>query len=452
MRIAVPPGPALPVLASLLLGIVWQSIVRTPEPESDALLYDWLASALSGHGEPGQDVRYAVDGMAIRGWTQASLMAATYVVAGPEPAAYAWMQAVVLLPATTLLVYVAGRFAFGRAVGLVAAWGFALWFPLVYHTTWVMPETTIGLVAAGSLALLAVAVARASVPAALGLGVVLGVLSLTHSAWQFAGLLTLVALAVHLLVFDRSNLRLAAYAGVGLIAILGPYTVVQAAADLPQMGQGGLGYGAGGGWTLWSGSRSTTDFLPIEDSFTVANLNGPGGVVEMSRLLDAGELEIDEHLAETIRAKAASPEAATLQLTDGDFYDAALANLLDDPGAWPRKLEQGLTTVFLPNVDLVFFAAPLEQTWFREPWRPLAKGVVVLLVLGLALLVVRRRDRLIMAVPVAAQTAVFLVAVPEHRYGYPLLSSVFLLASYAVVSLVCVVRRARAGSTASETS
>ena len=150
MRIAVPPGPALPVLASLLLGIVWQSIVRTPEPESDALLYDWLASALSGHGEPGQDVRYAVDGMAIRGWTQASLMAATYVVAGPEPAAYAWLQAVVLLPATTLLVYVAGRFAFGRAVGLVAAWGFALWFPLVYYTTWVMPETTIGLVAAGS--------------------------------------------------------------------------------------------------------------------------------------------------------------------------------------------------------------------------------------------------------------------------------------------------------------
>jgi hypothetical protein len=311
-----------------------------------------------------------------------------------------------------------------------------------------LPETAVGLVAAGSLALLAIVVARASAPAALGLGLVLGVLSLTHSAWQFAGLFTLVALFVHLLVFDRPNIRLAAYAGMGLLAILGPYAVVQVVEDLPQIGDARKGYGAGGAWAVWSGSRAETDFLPTEDSYTVAQRNYlRGGVVVMARLLESGELEIDEHLAETIREKAASPDAATLQLTDVDFYEAALANHLDDPGAWPRKVEQGLKTVLLPAPDLTFYAVPLK-TWFREPWRPLAKGLVVLLVLGLALLVVRRRDRLILAVPLALQTAAFLVGVPEHRYGYPLLSGVFILASYAVVSLVCMARQARAESTA----
>jgi hypothetical protein len=107
-------------------------VAATPEPESDALLYQWLASALAGVGDAGQGLRYAVDGMAIRGWTQPAIMAALYAAIGhAEPAAFAWIQAVVFLPATTALVYLAGRFAFGRTGGLVAASAVALWFPLV---------------------------------------------------------------------------------------------------------------------------------------------------------------------------------------------------------------------------------------------------------------------------------------------------------------------------------
>ena len=435
------------MLVSLALGILWHAVAGTPKPESDALLYHWLASAIAGLGVPGQTLRYAVDGMAIRGWTQPSLMAGTYAVVGQAlPAVFAWLQGVVMIPATTALVYVAGRFAFDRTVGLVAAWAFALWFPLVYYTTWLMPETTVGLVVAGCLALLAVLIARGGTAVAIAFGIALGILSLTHSAWQFVPVVTIGALALHFRLYDRSHLRLAAWTAIGAVAIVGPYTIAQTAADLPQAGQGGLGYGAGGGWGFWVGSRSWTHFLPVADDYKIANLNAPGGVVKIARLLDDGKLHTDSHLARVIRRKASAPDAATAQIADGDFYDAGIQNLLEHPGAWPDKLYGGLKTIFLPTPDLTFFAArlatpnltffaaPVDATWFRRPWRSIAPWVAGLMLAGILLVLVRMRNRLVLFVPLLLQTVLFLSGTPETRYGYPLLSSVFLLASYAVVS------------------
>jgi hypothetical protein len=420
-------------------------VAATPEPESDALLYQWLASALAGVGDAGQGLRYAVDGMAIRGWTQPAIMGALYAAIGhPEAAAFAWIQAVVILPATTALVYFAGRFAFGRSVGLVAALAFALWFPLVYYTTWLMPETTVGLVVGGVLSLLALLITRGGLVTALALGAALALLSLTHSAWQFVGIPTVAALALHFLVYDRSRLRLAGYAALVLVAVLGSYSAVRAATDLPRAGEGGRGYGAGGGWGFWVGSRSSTDFLPVADDYTIANHNAPGGVVQLAQRIRAGELTTDEHLTKIIFEKVSRSDAAKEQLEDGDFYDAGIRNLLDDPGAWPEKVGHGLKTVFLPAPDLTFYAAPLAATWFRHPWRQLAGWVAALMIAGLALVTLQRRDRLVLFVPLVFQVTLFVAWAPESRYGYPLLSSVFLLASFAVVNAFWMARNALA--------
>jgi hypothetical protein len=78
----------------------------------------------------------------------------------------------------------------------------------------------------------------------------------------------------------------------------------------------------------------------------------------------------------------------------------------------------------------------------------LAYGILGLAVLGLAHLVAFRRDRLVLFVPLVVQTAVFVAGAPETRYGYPLLSSVFLLAAHAVVTGSRLVRRAVPASAA----
>jgi hypothetical protein len=331
---------------------------------------------------------------------------------------------------------VTGRFAFGRTVGLVAAWAIALWFPLTYYTTWLMPETTVAFVVAACLALLAVVITRGGIGVAVALGIALGILSLTHSAWQFVALVTIFALALHFRLYDRGRLRLAGWAAIGALTILGPYAIAQNAADLPQPGQGGLGYGAGGGWGFWVGSRAWTDFLPVADDYTIANINAPGGIVKMSRLVSQGKLHPDRHITAVIRSKAVGPGAATAQITDGDFYDAGVQNLLERPGRWPDKLYRGLKTIFLPAPDLTFFAPPVAATWFRSPWRSIAPWVVGLMLAGLAMVLVKLRNRLVLFVPLLMQSVLFVVGTPESRYGYPLLSSVFLLASVGAVAIV----------------
>jgi hypothetical protein len=429
-------APLIPVAVSLSLGTAWHSLSGTPKPESDALLYHWLASALAGFGPNHTGLDFAVDGMAVRGWTQSALMGALYAVVGhPAAAAFAWLQAVAILPATTGLVYLAGRAAFDRTTGLVAAWAFALWFPLVYYTTWVMPETTTGLVVAGALVLLSLVVTRPSIGWAAVCGAAFGLLSLTHSGWQFAGVVTAVAVLVHFWVYDRDRICVAVALLAVVVGILASYTVVRVATDLPRPGQGGVGYGAGGAWGVWTGSRSFTDFLPVPDDYTIANENAPGGVVHHAQLIRTDKLQPDRHLSATILDKAAGPDASTQQITDSDFLHAGFANLLDHPGAWPRKTWVGLKRLFLPNPNLVFYAAPVKATWFRHPWRTVAVPLLGLTVAGLVLLLASRRDRLVLFVPLVAQTVIFLVGVPEPRYSYPLVSSMMLLAAFAALAL-----------------
>jgi hypothetical protein len=432
---------------SLNVALVFQAAIQNPAPRggTDAAFYHVVAATVGGFGG---DLRFAIDGMADKGWTLPLLMAASYrAVGAPSPAAFGLLQALVLLPATTALVYVAGRYAFGRRVGLVATWGFALWFPLVYHTAWLLPETTVGVLTAGVLALAAMTITgRGGWWASVGLGLALGLLGLTHPAWQFLPFVMVAAFAVHFRAYARERLLSVALVGLGACAILLPYAIVQEAAGLPRPGAGGIAYG--GAWSMWVGSRPWTHFGPTQSDYTLASVNETGGVRQLARLIQSGDLETDPYLSRLILEKAARPEHANVRLTDGDYYRAAVHNLLADPTVWPRKTWHGLTTVLLPPPALVLgtvagsaqqggalYPPTVKQAWIRRPWRSLGAILAIVMLAGFVLVVLHRRDRLVLFVPLLFQTAVFVVGAPEARYGYPLVSSVMVLAAYALIRL-----------------
>ena len=440
---------AAPVLFSLLLGAVVHARVSMAMPVADAHFYDVTGAALVGQNtDPAFGPHWALNGVADRGLYPA-LVGAVYGLLGESrPGAVGWLQALVMVPLTTYLIYVAGREAFSRRIGLVSAWAFALWLPAQWHTLWLLTETLTNLVMALALAMLAALLARRNKAAAFLCGVSFGIVSLAHPAYQALPVIVLLALLVHFLVYERKLLRLVFYVTLGVSAVQIPHLVAVQAVPLPSLGQGGYAHGGGGGWTFYVSSRVATDFVPVPDDYRVSGLSAQGHLVRVGRLIDRGEVHVEPHLLAIIRKKLTIDDPVRQALTDSDYYKAGFQNLLDHPGKWPQKIEGNAGRLFLLPDRLQFYRdAPLasgwrkttwpfykrdnltKSTWFRTPWRPLSGLLLACVISGLLFVLLRRRDRVVLFVPLVAQTAILMALLVEWRYVVPLWSSMFVLAA-----------------------
>ena len=426
----------LPSLISLLLGLTLRALLPTVSPVGDSVTYHMIAAGLTGQNhDPYYGFHWAIGGLAARGFVYPSLVASVYwLLGGPHPGAIAWIQAVVMVPLTTFLIYVAGREAFSRRVGIVASWAFALWFPAVWHTMWLMTETLLNLMMALLVVLLAATIRRKSAKLALLCGVVSGLLSVGHSAYQFLPIALVLAFLAHLCFSGRRHFWLAGFIVIGIFFIQVPYRIAVIAADLPRLGQGAKGYGGGGGWGFYIASRFDTNFIGINDDNHLVDLAAPGQLIEVGRKIDRGEIHVKSHLLKIIRQKLALPDAVNQTLTDSDFYRAGIQNLLERPDKWPIKLENNVIELFVIPDGIRFYAPdPTTATWFRKPWPALSKGLILCTLLGSLFAFWKHRDRLVLFVPAAFQSAVFIVVIVEWRYVIPFWSSMFLLAAAGVV-------------------
>lgn len=231
---------------SILLGLFVRLAEGYVTPVADSATYVTLASGISTNpfffDVP---VESSISGMAMRGVTYPLLIAGVLTAVG-SLSAVAWLQSLVLVPATVWLLYAAGRTGFGPRVGLTAAWIYALWVPAQVYTSLIMQETWLAFLSALLMFLLARVITGASMKWSLATGLLLGGLAITHSAFQLVGIALLVALTAHWLAFDRSRLRQAVLVGVGLFAVLVPSLLIRQAFDLPQQGEGARGWGGGG--------------------------------------------------------------------------------------------------------------------------------------------------------------------------------------------------------------
>jgi hypothetical protein len=402
----------------MILASVVHLFVAMPDLAGDAAGYDRMARGLVGE----DDLHWSFRGLAPRGYLYPGFLAAVYALGGgPEIAS--WIQGVVFLPLTTLLVYVAGRLAFSRPVGLVAAWCCALWLPAAWHTQWLLTETLLGLLTAALAALLAGTLVRRSENlAALG-GLVAGLVSISHPAYQF---LWIVLLAAVIAVIRPRRLIMAFAIGIG--AVLSPYWAFSTAADAPRLGQA-VGSGLGGGYTFYVGSRWQTDFTTTAGDRIVADYAHE--LETLGALLDAGAIDVEPTLEATIREKLARPGHETL--TDRDFYAAGVTNLLERPDRLPLKLRRNASTLFVLQPDpRLGDPARTEAIWLRSFWRPASVLLALLAVAGSAYVLGCRRDRLLIFVPPLFQTMVFMASHTEARYAIPLWPYVFLLGAVAL--------------------
>jgi hypothetical protein len=429
----------LPPTASLILGVGVHLAAGTAPPQADAATYDAIASGLAGvNSDAYYGLHWAIGGLADRGFLYPLPIALIYAIAGhPVPEAVGWIQALLFVPATTALIHVAGREAFSRRVGLVSAWMFAIWFPALWHTGWLVTESLTNLLMAGLLALTAAMLRRRTAILGVAVGAMLAVVALSHSAFLALPWVMVLALFVHFQVFDRTRIRVVSAVLGAFLVVWIPVTLGAAAFGLPRLGQGAQGYGGGGGWTFWAGSRAATDFTPGPTDQFVGDLSSFGQLLDVERRIERGELLVDPRLRATIRQKldrADDPRAATLE--DADYYRVGLENLLDSPGEWPRKLRRNATILFFVPGNLRLYIPERHAAgWITRPWRPLSAVLLMLAVVGIAWTALERRTRLVLALPLIVQVGLLMVFVTEPRYLIPLWSSMFLFAGVGVVYL-----------------
>jgi hypothetical protein len=210
------------------------------------------------------------------------------------------------------------------------------------------------------------------------------------------------------------------------------------------MGEGARGHAQGGGWTFYVSTRWETNFKPVvPDDLVVGSLT-PGRLVEAGKKIDAGEVEVEEDLLATIREKLARPDPYNETLTDGDYYRAGVANLLERPSRWPERLWVNGVALFVQPDDLVLAepdSAP-GQRWFRPVWRPLSALLTILALVGLVQILLRHRNRVVLFVPWLFQAGVIvLMSAPQARYAIPFWPTMFVAAAVPLVAIATYAAR-----------
>jgi len=409
---------AAPVLATCLLAAAVHAFVASPTLVGDAVGYDRAARALAGHG----DLGWAMTFLAARGYLYPALLALVYAVGGNAETA-GWIQALVLLPLTTFLIYAAGREAFSRKVGLVAAWAFAMWLPAAWHTRLLLAETLLAMLMAALALLLAATLVRNRVLFAACAGFVAATISIAHSAYQ---VLPFVLVAAVLLATRSRRLTVGFTAGATVVLI--PYLFVLAA-GAPHLGSGAAGYG--GAWGFYVGSRAETNFTNTPDDDVVAGLQYD--LPRLKTLIDQGRVHVEPHLRAAISRRLADGQS---ELRETDYYRAGVENLLADPRGWPRKLGVNFSTLFVLQDDPKLGEQAVSPSiWLDRVWRPLSIALALLAVAGLASVLALRRAYLLLFAPALLQALFLMLPKVEPRYVVPLWPAMFLLLGVALLSL-----------------
>ncbi len=265
----------------------------------------------------------------MRGFTYPALIASVLMLGGSD-ATVGWLQGLIILPATVFVLFLAGSVAFSRRVGLLASWTYALWLPAAIYTGYLMQETLLAFLMAVLLWLLAHVARDRSWTWAGAAGLLLGLMAITHSAFQVVGVVVILAVLFGYGLRSRQARTAAIAVALGLVLVTVPVQVFRSVNDLPGQGQGSRGYGAGGGWTFWAGSNADTGFHGNPDLAELANLTKPESVREAALKVRDGAITTDRHMQELLARKLS--EQPTSLISDGDYYALGLANLRDH---WP---------------------------------------------------------------------------------------------------------------------
>ncbi len=431
------------VASSVLINIVHFILTCPhPAPQNDQLLYHNTALQIVPDFSIVFDGTRIPPGLIIRSYGYPLLIALVYRLAGaPSPGYIAFVQSVFFLPLTVFLTYRLGRKVLSPAIGLLAAGLFSFYLPLVWHAQLLLTETFYALLTTLFLLMLACLLETARSSTAMVAGVLLALLSISHSAWQF-----LVWIMLPLIVFsllqrhDRLRSRNASLAAVvGAMLVIAPLQVMRIRHNLPGMGQGGFGYGSGGGWTFYVGSRAETRGLAVtEDYMLSSTYPSPRHLAALHDKIQRKEVILEPVIAQILSRKLASPNEADHFLRDPDYYRAGLINWLDEPRQIPGLILDKASFFLLSEGNTLHAGYPASALsgprweglfhWLRAP-------LLILGFVGFAILFAGYRGQMVLFVPLVFQTLVPLLSSPEVRYQYPNLPTLFLLAALAMAKI-----------------
>ena len=188
---------------------------------------------------------------------------------------------------------------------------------------------------------------------------------------------------------------------------------------------------------VWPGGTSLYLLLPECDRAM--------GEAMLARIREPlAKLLPEEDLLAIIREKLARPDPYNETLTDGDYYRAGIANLLEQPSSWPERLWVNSLELFLLPSDLVLAepdSAP-GQRWFRPVWRPLSALLTILALTGFVQVLLRHRNRAVLFVPWLFQAGVIvLMSAPQARYAVPFWPTMFVAAAVPLVAIATYAAR-----------
>lgn len=432
------------IALSLGINLAFRFVTPPTEPQHDAKLYDTTARLLVGFGpadkSPEENRHAGLEGAFHRGITYPSLIALIYTIgAAPNYAVVLFIQAFIL-PLTVLLTYFFGCAVFNHRIALMAAVLYALYLPAVWHTNFLLTETLLALLFTLTMLMMMRYINDDRPPTALLFGFCVGLMGVSHAAWL---VLPAVVLAAFYLRSRKSTasrwsaVRRLAFVVLGVVAVLAPFNAVRLGFGLPQLGGGGtgLGTGASGGFTFYVGSRAETRGLTVPiDYVVVETYFPPGRLRELYEEIQRGEASVEPILLAIIKEKLDSPDPKDWVLTDFDYYRAGIENWFDKPWQIPYLLAAKTYWFLLDMGSSPTY--PLEySTLHTYEWRVFFKyqnwPVVLLMLIGFWVFGRQRRHDLVIFVPFAFQILIVLAVYPDNRYKYPVLSSLFLLTSFA---------------------
>lgn len=452
-------GVVVVILLSAGLAVAFYFLTPAQTPQHDAESYDIIARLVAGYGlpdkTPDESFEIGLHGLFRRGFIYPAIVGFVYRALGAPDYSAVYLLQAILLPVAVLLTYLAGSTAFDRRTGMISSLLYALYLPAVWHTGFLLTETVLAVLFALMLWMLARYVNHQSPLTSCFLGLVTGLLSISHPIWVFSPAVLCVSLFFTYRRREKRWLiaRKLSFVVLGLLAVLVPWHAVRIAWNLPQLGQGGTGFGAGGGFTFYVGSRAETrgqtvpeDYLVVETYFPIGRLR------DLFERVQTGEVTIEPILLKIIEEKLASPDQVDWTLTDFDYYRAGIENWLDRPWQIPY-LVAIKTYWFLLDVNNTPSYPMPESVLYNYSWRVFFKMLnwptLILTLIGLA--VVRRRypDRLVLFAGLIYQTLAVLLTYPDNRYKYPGMSAMALLVAVGSLWAAGYVIRRRAQTTES---
>lgn len=434
------------VLLSLGLNVTFFFQNPPQKPELDAQLYDRIARLVFGYApvdkRPEEDVTTGLQGLSVRGFLYPAFLGTVYrLVGSPDHRVVCLLQAVIMVPLVVLLTYMLGVKIFDHRIGALAALLYALYLPAVWHANFLLTETLLAVVVSLSLFVLARFIQTERAATGLLLGFISGVIGISHPLWLFFPVVIVVVLIMRYRKTGSRRLMIRRVGPVALAAaaVLVPWQAVRVASGLPQMGQGGTGFGGGGGWTFYVGSRVETNASTVPEDYVVAeSYFPPGRLKEVYEKIRTGDLTVEPILASIIAEKVASPDKQDWVLTDFDYYRAGIENWLHKPLLVPKLL--GIKIYWYLFGVATTPSYPLQGTvLYNRTWRAffmiLNWPLIILAAIGLWMVARSRRGYLVIFAPLVVHTVVVIATYSDNRYKYPNMPAVFLLAAVALIAL-----------------